>query len=203
MINFNHEDPKSVYFIILLLQLLDPCVKSLFFFTFLHQTNKILKSSMKMIGISPGKVGKVTGISEEITVESLLHVLFLLSAHAMAYTELRKDSANWVGSDIWATKRLCSLKTQQVCFSTQRSRFPKNVLFYTFQHLGIVRESQEALESRITCSNTKKANRKRTVVFSAEANASCLIYSSENLQIHQAISVGQRFCMSLSNVPKK
>lgn len=40
---------------------------------------------MKMFKISLGKVGKVTGILEEISIESLLHVLFLLSVHAVAY----------------------------------------------------------------------------------------------------------------------
>lgn len=75
----------SVYLMNLLLKLLDPCVKALFFFTFLHKMNKIFKLSTKIIGILLGKAGKVTGISEEISVERLLHVLFFLSAHAEAY----------------------------------------------------------------------------------------------------------------------
>lgn len=121
MINLNHEDPKSIYFIILLLQLLDTCVKALFFFTFLHQINKILKSCMKGIRISLGKVGKVTRISEEISVENLLHVLFLLSAHAMAYMELRKDPANLVGSDLGYKKAVQSQNSASLVSHTKVS----------------------------------------------------------------------------------
>lgn len=84
----------------------------------------------------------------------------------------------------------------------QRAQFPKMILFYTLQHFGILRELQEALESHIACSNTKKAYRRRTVVFLAKADAGCLVCSSEALQTHQAISLGQRFRISLSNVQK-
>lgn len=118
--------------------------------------------------------------------------------------ELRKDSANQVGSDMWATKRLSSLKTQQVCvFPGKDLSSLKKKLLYTLQHLGKLRETQEALESYTACSNTKKVHRKRTVVFWADANAGCLICSSEDLHIHQqVISFGQRFCISLRNVHK-
>lgn len=117
--------------------------------------------------------------------------------------ELRKDSANWVGSDMWATKRLSSLKTQHVCVFPCKNLSSLKKLFYTLQHLGKLRESQEALESHDACSTTKKVYRKRTVVFWADANAGCLICSSEDLHTHQqVISFGQMFCISLRNVPK-
>lgn len=95
-----------------------------------------------------------------------------------------------------------SQNSSRLCFPMQKSQFPKK-LFYTLQHLGKLRESREALESHDACSTTKKVYRKGTVVFWADANAGCLICSSENLHTHQqVISFGQRFCISLRNVPK-
>lgn len=94
-----------------------------------------------------------------------------------------------------------SQNSARLCFPMQKSQFPKKIILYFAASWKT--QSQEALESHDACSTTKKVYRKRTVVFWADANAGCLICSSEDLHTHQqVISFGQRFCISLRNVPK-